>query len=170
MPIEQYYGVHATCFEYASIIKEEGFILSPEDRYLGAGVYFYDKNKKGDNFANIHKQKKIRHGHCKEGDPGVLINAKISSSSERILNLEADEYISAFESIKNDFWEEYNKIDLPHKEKNKRLNRRRFYFLLSILEDIGDIDFVKAPLPYNKNKYASGFVVYNTKCIDEISY
>lgn len=171
MPIEQYCGVHATCMEYAPIIKEEGFKLSPEDRYLGAGVYFYDKDKNGDKFADIHKNNKLKHGRCKENDVGVIISAKISSTSERILDLEEEEYVRALESIKDDFWEEYDSIAMSHEDKEKILNRRRTKYLFSLIpEVIESIDFVKTPLPYKKKKYSSGFVVYNTECISEISY
>ena len=169
MSIEKYCGVHATCMEYAPIIKKEGFKLSPDDRYLGPGVYFYDKNKNGDKFADIHKKNKLKHGCCKENDIGVIINATISSTNEKILNLEEEEYVRALESIKDDFWKEYDSIDMSHEDKEKRLNRRRTAYLFSLIpEVIESIDFIKVHLPYKRKKYSSGFVVYNTECISEI--
>ena len=75
------------------------------------------------------------------------------------------------ESIKDDFWEEYDSIAMSHEDKEKILNRRRTKYLFSLIpEVIESIDFVKTPLPYKKKKYSSGFVVYNTECISEISY
>ena len=170
-PVEQYYGVHATCLENAPKIKREGFKLSPADRYFGAGVYFYDKYKDGDIFANIHKEIKIKHKNCPENDLGVIINAKITSCKEKILDLEEEEYLLALEMLEKDFWNEYNHRDLPREEKKKKLNRRRSHFVLSLISgEITNIDLIKAALPYKRKKYSSGFVVYNTTCITDISY
>ena len=63
MPTESCYGVHATCMEYAPIIQEEGFKLSPDDRYFGAAVYFFENAPENIEAVNIHKNNKLKHRH-----------------------------------------------------------------------------------------------------------
>lgn len=172
MLIEQCYGVHATCMEYAPIIKEMGFNLSPADRYLGAAVYFFEKSES--NFEVVHsfKDTKLKNGHCKDGDKGVIISAKIESFDDYIIDLDSPEFASVLEEIVLQFWNEYNcRYDVTRKEKITKLNRRRNAYVFSLVPTFAArIDFVKTSLPYKKKSYSRGFVVYNTTCISEISY
>lgn len=172
MLIEQYYGVHATCMEYAPIIKKMGFNLSSPDRYLGAAVYFFEKSESNIEVVNFYKDTKLQKGHCKYGDEGVVITAKIESFDDYVIDLDDEFHTEALEEISTRFWEEYDyRYDVTRREKLTKLNRRRNAYVLSLIPDLRKrIDFVKASLPYRKKNYSRGFVVYNTTCISEISY
>lgn len=171
MPIEHFHGLHATCAAQAASILREGFIRSPEDRYLGAGVYFYDRDRGGEKFAQKHRDRKIKYGHCAENDAGVILSATISVERDRVLDLEAEDYAQALKELQKNFWEQYNSITtMSHTEKRKHLNRLRNKLLRKLTGDLFDgVDVVKAALPCGKKNYGSGFVVYNTECICEIS-
>lgn len=171
MPIEHFYGLHATCTAHARAILEEGFLLSPEDRYLGPGVYFFDRDKGGEKFAERHRAQKVHHGRCAENDTGTILSAKITADRDRVLDLEEEDFVQALEELQKNFWEEYNQItNMPRAEKMKRLNRRRNQFLRTLVSALFDrVDVVKAALPCGARKYGSGFVVYTVDCISEIA-
>ena len=125
----------------------------------------------GEKFAPKHRDRKIKYGHCDENDAGAILSATISVERGRVLDLEEEDYAQALKGLQKNFWEQYNSITtMSRTEKRKHLNRLRNQFLRKLTGDLFDgVDVVKAALPCGKQNYGSGFVVYNTECICEIS-
>lgn len=168
MPVEQYDGVHATCTANAQSILKEGFHLSPEDRYTGAAVYFYDKLKNGLVWAQKFQERRKLQNKCPEGDDGVLLCASINCESDLILDLEEGEYVNSYNEIMDDFWKKCDEIGdaLTPTEKKKLSNTVRVRFIKKLQSDLKiQFDMIKIKLPFKKKKYGSGFVVYNVECI-----
>ena len=169
MTTEHNYGIHATCKKNFHDIMATGFHKSQDNRYFGSAVYFYDKSFNGEYYANFHRQKILKHNHCEKDDLGVLIQANLSCDSEFILNISEEPLYSILKKVEQDCWEESDRLNLTYEEKKKRVNRRRVYFIQSLIPDyIENIAMLKAMLPYKRNSYTQGFVVYDTACIKSL--
>lgn len=179
MAVKTYEGVHTTCTAIAERILEVGFLPSSEDRYVGAGVYFFDKAKRG--IRNTKKYQKLRQKRkeCPEDDKGVLLCADITCDKDYILDLEEGEHSQPFydfikkkrEYVENELSLSIQDEEERKKERDSALNGYRFEYVKG-LEEILHIkyDMVKIAMPYIQKAYGSGFVVYRTDCIGHVSF
>ena len=168
MAVETYEGVHATCADHVESILREGFWLSQDNLFLGEAVYFYANTDTGLKLAREIQRYKAQK-KCASEDPGAILHAKIEAEPENIFDFTKEPYLSGLERLKNEFWDECNSKEMPHKEKHKILNRRR----CKMLEDFclatnSNYDLAKIFLPF-KSKTALGLAVFNVDCIKAIS-
>lgn len=174
MAVEKYEGIHTTCNTKAENILKEGFWLSPQERYVGAGVYFYNKAKKGLTWAEKYRIKNIKKKCILfDGSEGVLLSAQITCDSKFILDLEEGEFFEELNYLLDKFYQKWDaelRLINPG-EKNNLLNALRIEFVKG-LEKLFNIkyDMIKIELPYKRGCYGSGFVVYKTSCISDVSY
>ena len=172
MAVETYEGVHATCADHVESILREGFRLSPEERYVGAAVYFYLNNERGRYLASLHLQEKLKKtiekGGCPDGDSGTFLFAQIEADEKKILDLTEKDKIEGLKQIENVFWQEYDQYTtMPRAEKYKKLNRRRQDFLMDVCQ-AKPYDLVKVAMPIGK-EYGPGLAVFNVDCIISIT-
>ena len=179
MAVETYEGVHTTCTAIAERILEVGFLPSPANRYVGAGVYFFDKAKKGIRNAKKYRKLHQKQHKCPEGDEGALLCAEIACEEELILNLEEGEFAQPLRDKLEDFLTKWDEDLAPliqdeqaiKTEKNLLLNTVRIEYVKG-LEIIFNktYEMIKIEMPYMTGGYGSGFVVYRTDCIGQVSF